>query len=142
MARILLIDDHSAICDLLVTALTISGHTVQVASDGAQGLQDFTTVRPDLVVTDLNLPACDGLEVIKLIKRMRPGVPVIVMSGGFGLHTSLYLDAAAEYGAAAVLRKPFHLATFLEAIDRALAGGCSAESGTEPFAAVPELAAV
>jgi len=142
MSRILLIDDQSAICDLLVTVLTTRGHTVRVARDGVQGLQAFATHRPDLVITDLNMPEMDGLEVIALLQREYPRVPVIVMSGGFGPHTDVYLDVAAEFGAASVLRKPFHLAAFLDTVNRALAGERPVESSAEPFAALPALAAV
>ena len=142
MARILLIDDQSAICDLLVTVLTTRGHTVRVAPDGVQGLQTFAVHRPDLIITDLNMPAMDGLEVIALLQREHPQVPVIVMSGGFGPDTDVYLDVATEFGAAAVLRKPFHLAAFLQAVDRALGLRPPAEASADPFAALPELVAV
>lgn len=142
MARILIIDDHSGIRDLLVTALATDGHTVQVAHDGSHGLQAFAAHRHDLVVTDLYMPDMDGLEVISLLQREHPGVPAIVMSGGFGDHTRRRLEIASEFGAATVLRKPFHLSTLLEAVNRALRRSGAPEASVEPFAPMPELAAV
>ena len=137
MSRVLIIDDHSGIRDLLLTVLQSQGHEACAATDGVDGLQRFLSDRPDLVVADLKMPEMDGLEVVRTLRREHPGVPIIAMSGGFGEHTDLYLDVAVEFGAVAALRKPFRLATFKQAVAEALAHSGPVTSSREPFAAVP-----
>lgn len=137
MSKVLIIDDHTGIRDLLLTVLQTQGHEVGVAADGVAGLQRFLTDQPDVVVVDLKMPEMDGLEVVRALRREHPGVPIIAMSGGFGEHTDLYLDVAVEFGAVAALRKPFRLATFKQAVAEALAHAGPVTSSREPFAAVP-----
>lgn len=137
MSKVLIIDDHTGIRDLLLTVLQSQGHEVGVAADGVAGLQRFLTDSPDVVVVDLKMPEMDGLEVVRTLRREHPGVPIIAMSGGFGEHTDLYLDVAIEFGAVAALRKPFRLATFKQAVAEALAHTGPVTSSREPFAAVP-----
>lgn len=137
MSKVLIIDDHSGIRDLLHTVVQSQGHEASVAADGADGLQRILGDRPDLVVVDLKMPEMDGLEVLRILRREQPGVPVIAMSGGFGEHTDLYLDVAVEFGAVAALRKPFRLATFKQAVAEALAHAGPVTSSREPFAVVP-----
>lgn len=137
MSKVLIIDDHSGIRDLLLTVLRSQGHEVGLADDGVAGLQRFVADAPDVVVVDLKMPEMDGLEVVRTLRREHPGVPIIAMSGGFGEHTDLYLDVAIEFGAVAALRKPFRLATFKQAVAEALAHAGPVTSSREPFASVP-----
>lgn len=137
MSKVLIIDDHSGIRDLLLTVLRSQGHEVCLADDGVAGLQRFVADAPDVVVVDLKMPEMDGLEVVRTLRREHPGVPIIAMSGGFGEHTDLYLDVAIEFGAVAALRKPFRLATFKQAVAEALAHAGPVTSSREPFASVP-----
>jgi len=137
MSKVLIIDDHAGIRDLLLTVLQSQGHDACVAADGTEGLQRFLSDRPDLVVADLKMPDIDGLEVVRTLRREHPEVPVIAMSGGFGEHTGLYLDVAVEFGAVAALRKPFRLATFKQAVAEALTHTGPVTGSREPFAAVP-----
>ncbi len=65
----------------------------------------------DLVVTDLYMPDRDGLEVIKALRRSRPQVTVLAISGASG--TMCYFPLAQSLGAAAVLQKPFAPSAFL-----------------------------
>lgn len=77
MARILLVEDDSAIRIALTGALRDLGHVVQGASTGAQGLRSAVTDPPELVVLDLGLPDLDGWEVLRML-RGTSAVPVIV----------------------------------------------------------------
>jgi CheY-like chemotaxis protein len=137
MSKVLIIDDHNGIRDLLLTVVQSQGHEASVAADGLAGLQQFLSDHPDLVIVDLKMPEMDGLEVVRTLRREQPGVPIIAMSGGFGEHTDLYLDVAVEFGAVAALRKPFRLATFKQAVAEALAHAGPVTSSREPFAVVP-----
>src|SRR3954454_23652396 len=68
MARILIIEDEPASRDLLVTLLGYQGYTVLEARDGVEGLALTLTERPDLVITDILMPAMDGYEFARRVR--------------------------------------------------------------------------
>ena len=68
MARILIIDDDAALLDVLCMAMEDEGHTVLVASDGRAGLERIRSERPDLVVSDVNMPRLDGFSLCKELR--------------------------------------------------------------------------
>ncbi len=142
MARILIIDDQPALCDLLLTVLAAHGHTAFTATDGDDGLRLFRRERPDLVITDLNMPKTDGLGVLAWLQREHPEVPLIVMSGSFVDDTGCYQEIADRFGAVGVLQKPFRLPAFRHAVDSALHALRPPGDSTSPFAALPELIAI
>ena len=78
-ARVLVIEDDPDIALSIRTVLTRSGFTVDDATDGRQGLRDFHTVRPDLVVLDIGLPTLDGWEVLERIRDMSD-IPVLLLT--------------------------------------------------------------
>jgi DNA-binding response OmpR family regulator len=121
MARLLLIDDDALLRDVLATALVRAGHTVFQAGDGHQGAALFRVAPPDLIITDLVMPGCEGIETIATLHRERPGLPIIAMSGNFP-RSPLYLALAAKLGARRTLAKPFNHAVLLRAVDELLAG--------------------
>jgi CheY-like chemotaxis protein len=106
MARVLLIDDDDLLRRVLVKTLTHAGHSVIEAADGAQGMDVFHAASVDVVVTDLVMPVQEGVETIMALKRERPELPVIAMSGGVS-NALLYLDIASKIGADKILPKPF-----------------------------------
>lgn len=77
--RILVIDDEPQITRVLRAALTAQRFDVRTANDGAEGLQIFADWMPDLVVTDLMMPAMSGIEVCRTI-RAGYETPVLVLS--------------------------------------------------------------
>ena len=123
MARVLVIDDEPMIRETVRTFLEASGHTVIEAENGAVGLAHFSQQPFDLVVTDILMPETEGVETIQNIRRLRPDMKIIAMSGS--LSQELYLSAAAKFGANAVLSKPFRAADLRETVARVL----SAEQG-------------
>jgi len=81
-ARIAIIEDNQANLELVKYLLECSGYAVSVARDGRQGVALVTQIRPDLVICDLQMPALDGYEVLKLL-RQDPAlaqVPVIAVT--------------------------------------------------------------
>ena len=120
MARVLIIDDDSAVRDALARALTRAGHVVDRAANGRQGLEAFETESIDLVITDINMPEMDGIEVMNAFRRRGASVPIIAISGGGLMPKELLLTTAAKLGAVEVIPKPFELIDLLEAIDRIL----------------------
>jgi DNA-binding NtrC family response regulator len=81
MAKILVIDDEQGIRNLLDTLLRRKGYDVVLAESGRQGLELFRRERPDVIVLDLKMPEMDGLTVLRQIKNLDPGKPVIILTG-------------------------------------------------------------
>jgi CheY-like chemotaxis protein len=123
MAQILLIDDDALLRDTLRQLLELDGHHVEEACDGAVGLSMLRQrASVDLVITDMLMPQVDGAQVIVEIKRLRPGLPVLAISGGRrSLSTRFNLDTAVLAGAAQSLPKPFGRAALQAAVESALA---------------------
>lgn len=142
MACILIIDDQPALCDLLLTALAARGHTGFAAHSGEEGLRLFQRERPDLVITDLIMPRTDGLGVLDWLHRHHPEVPLIVMSGSFADDTAYYQHVADQYGAVAVLQKPFRLPAFWQTVNSALLALRPPADSASPFVATPGLVAI
>ena len=77
--RILVVDDDVALAEMIGIVLDSEGFTVDHAVDGAQALQAFDRVKPDLILLDLMLPGIDGIEVCRQI-RAKSGVPIIMLT--------------------------------------------------------------
>lgn len=132
MACILIIDDDNVLRDILAKALGHAGHTVFQAPDGLQGV-DLARVAPvDLVLTDLIMPVQEGVETITTLRKERPELPVIAMSGDTA-NAKLYLEIAGKIGARRVLEKPFTPAELLALIDQVLSEG----GGKQPNSSGP-----
>jgi two-component system response regulator PilR (NtrC family) len=80
MDTVLVVDDQDRARNLLGAELREAGFSVISASDGEEGWQSFCRTPPSIVVTDMAMPRCDGIELLRRI-RSRSDVPVIVFSG-------------------------------------------------------------
>ena len=80
MATILVVDDQPRARDLLGAELEDAGFDVLTAEDGDAGWETFCRQDPAVVITDMSMPRCDGIELLRRI-RSRSDVPVIVFSG-------------------------------------------------------------
>jgi CheY-like chemotaxis protein len=79
--RILVIDDNAAIRELLRLVLEEEGYEVIEAADGAEGLQRYQGAPTDLVITDLQMPGMDGLELLRALQSMVPTPVLMAISG-------------------------------------------------------------
>ena len=118
MAKILIVDDDSAVQATIRLLLERAGHSVVVASDGSKGLAIFESGDFDLLFLDIFMPGMDGLETMRLVHQQRPLVPIIVISGNPGGTASGpdYLNMATKLGAVTSLQKPFKPAALLAAV--------------------------
>jgi DNA-binding response OmpR family regulator len=78
--RILVVEDDAAIRRGVVDALQAFGFQTAEAGDGAAGLEMATKVAGDLLLLDLVLPKRDGLSILKEVRAVRPGLPVIILT--------------------------------------------------------------
>jgi DNA-binding response OmpR family regulator len=115
--RILVIDDETSIAQLLEDALTGVGHTVEIAVSGKEGVEMATLSEFDLVMTDLGMPDMSGWEVASQIRRERPNVPIVLVTGWA---TTLSEDEVERCGISAVVHKPFEIQELLDTASRVL----------------------
>ena len=78
--RVLVIEDDDAVRAALRRALTLGGYEVLQATDGEQGLLQAQTAVPDAIVLDLGLPAVDGMEVCRRLRRLGDRTPILMLT--------------------------------------------------------------
>lgn len=95
--RVLLIEDDAALVDVLSLAFEDEGHTVIAARDGIEGLRRAEVDRPDLVVSDVNMPRLDGFTLCRRLRDAGNAVPVILLtSRDSDIDQALGLDLGAD----------------------------------------------
>ena len=93
-----------------------AGYEVIEAADGDAGLRLYREQGADVVLVDVFMPERDGLEMIRALRVAIPRPKIIAMSGGGRIGFDDVLTAAAAFGAARTLRKPFAPSELLTAI--------------------------
>ncbi|MGE5247177.1 MAG: response regulator, partial [Verrucomicrobiota bacterium] len=78
---ILIVDDEANIRQSLEGVLADEGYSCVLAKDGADAIAALQSVEPSLVLLDIWMPGMDGIETLRHIKELRPGIPVVMMSG-------------------------------------------------------------
>jgi len=121
VARILIMDDEEEIRSIIRRALTMAGHEIIEAEDGAVGLRLFQASSFDMVITDLLMPEKEGIETILELREEHPDLRILVVSGGMAGDREGPLADAVSLGADAAVAKPFTVAELLEAVDGLLA---------------------
>ncbi len=104
MARILICDDQDLIRDSLATIMSRDGHEVVAATDGPQALQRIAAQKFDLLITDLKMPKMTGIELLAEAKKLRPEMPVVLMTAFATVQTAV---EAMRLGAYDYIQKPF-----------------------------------
>jgi excisionase family DNA binding protein len=115
--RVLVVDDEATIRDLLSKTLALAEYDVDLAPDGRTALERLRIVPYDLLITDLKMPGVDGLAVIREARRMKPDIPVIIITG---FSTEASAIEAVNLGVAGYLTKPFRVPRVLAAAAKAL----------------------
>ncbi|MBL26943.1 MAG: nitrogen regulation protein NR(I) [Rhodospirillaceae bacterium] len=116
-STILVADDDRAIRTVLGKALGQLGHNVRLTGNGKTLWRWISDGEGDLIITDVLMPDENGLDLLPRIKRIRPDLPIIVMSAQSTLMTAV---KAAERGAYDYLAKPFDLDELVSMVQRAL----------------------
>ena len=119
MKRILIADDDPAIRALMIRVLENKGYTVEAATDGRTALEMITTSPPDLLITDLIMPALTGWSVLSRARQLAPMLPIIIVSG---VQPRVRPEEALFPDTTVFLPKPFAIEQLLATVARLLNG--------------------
>jgi DNA-binding response OmpR family regulator len=99
--KILIVEDDSRFAEILAVFLNEAGYETSFATNSGQGIGKALTERPNLILTDLNLPDMTAVEAIKILKKIpfTSGIPVVVLTAETApqLKTKALKAGAAEY---------------------------------------------
>jgi DNA-binding NtrC family response regulator len=117
-AKILLVDDEPGMLRYIKTLLEVEDHQVATASTGEEALEIVEKgMSPDLVLLDLLMPGIDGLETLESLRKLRPGMKVVMLSC---VNDTKKVVQAIRLGAADYITKPFQKAELDNVIDQCL----------------------
>ena len=119
MAKILIIEDEAAIRRVLTKILTeeSKSYAVEEASDGLEGVEKVKKEDFDLILCDIKMPKMDGVEVLEAIKKIKPEIPLVMISGHGDLDTAVN---TMKMGAFDYISKPPDLNRLLNTVRHAL----------------------
>lgn len=118
-ARILVAEDEALAAMAIEEELQEAGYEVELAFDGQAALLAAQRALPDLLLTDLRMPRLDGGGLIRAVRALAPGLPVVVMSG-FAAATVADDFRRTGEGAVALFAKPLDMDALLAEIARLL----------------------
>lgn len=112
---VLAVDDSRTIRDLLSHALTEAGVDVVLAADGIEGLERLRTMKPDAIISDINMPRLDGFGFIEAVRRQEAfrAIPILVLTTEAAPELRARARAA---GATGWIVKPFDPAKLVKAL--------------------------
>jgi DNA-binding NtrC family response regulator len=119
MSKILIIEDEASIRRVLVKILSEENDTYQVdeAEDGVAGLDKIKNNDYDLVLCDIKMPKMDGVEVLEEVKKIKPEIPMVMISGHGDMETAIH---TMRLGAFDYISKPPDLNRLLNTVRNAL----------------------
>jgi DNA-binding response OmpR family regulator len=120
VATVLIIDDDEILGTIVRDLVALCGYRPILRYSGRDGLACFYETSPDAVVTDILMPDCEGIEIIRKVRNHRPGTPIIAMSAGGRMGAGYVLQTAERMGADFVLRKPFDPGEMTRALHEAV----------------------
>jgi len=116
--RVLLVDDESEFVETLAERMRHRGMDVATSGTGREALDRLEKEPFDVVVLDLQMPGMDGLEALERIKRQKPDIQVVLLTGHATVEKSV---EAMKKGALEFLEKPVDLSDLAEIIHKAKA---------------------
>jgi DNA-binding NtrC family response regulator len=117
--KLLLVDDELEFLEPMKARIERRGMACATAASGAEALAILDASPVDCAVVDVKMPEMDGLELLRRLRRLYPGVPVVLLTG----HASAELGVKGmELGAFEYLLKPIELDELLDTVRRAVAG--------------------
>jgi two-component system response regulator AtoC len=113
--KILVVEDDKNFGRVLAGELRDSGYTIDLAVDGVEAVLKFIEGRHDFVLLDIKMPKLDGINALRIIKKLDPDVPAITYSGNAG---SGEMAESVRAGAIRCLTKPFEITQLKADIQR------------------------
>lgn len=108
MIKVLIVDDDEAWAGLIQEMIESEGiYRVKTAANGEEGYEVFLQFKPDIILTDIQMPGKNGLEMVRDIRTHNPSIRVIYISGDLSRFRSLLEDEKKKYQAS-FLTKPFY----------------------------------
>lgn len=115
--KALVVEDESLLREAIADILSMDFNIVEVAEDGKTALKKLEEFKPDLVVSDVNMPNLDGMEMLKRIRASGADVPVIFVTARGDKEVILN---ALRLGAGDVIEKPFDVSELRTTVHRVL----------------------
>lgn len=117
---VLTVDDSRTMRDMLRLALEDAGFEVVQAEDGVHGLEVLAGIKPNVIITDINMPRMDGFGFIEGVRRdaARRGIPILVLTTE---SDAAKKDRARQAGATGWIVKPFNPTKLVDAVRRVAA---------------------
>lgn len=104
--KLLIVDDNQDLAVLLKIMLEDEGYEVKLAKDGWDGYRSYLLFAPDLIITDIQMPMKNGLELMEVVRAHNPKARAIYMSGDPSSFQSLLEEEKKRYQVS-LLQKPF-----------------------------------
>lgn len=118
MLKVIIADDERLICRLVQNLAdwdALGMEVVAMAENGLEALELVQSEKPDILITDIRMPGCDGLELIRNAKQIMPDLEVVIISGYAHFE---YAQSAMRYGAGYYLLKPIKQAELMETLEK------------------------
>jgi CheY-like chemotaxis protein len=114
--KIIIVEDSDDSRDLLALMLKIQGYSISTASDGQEALRLIKLDCPDLIITDINMPNMNGIELIRQVRQLSEcsHLPIVVMTAYGSGKLSDAISAGADQG----VKKPVDFDSFIDGINR------------------------
>jgi DNA-binding NtrC family response regulator len=122
--KALVIDDEQIVLDSVSRILTEENYQVDVSLSGREGLNQAIGREYDIVLTDIRMPDIGGMRVLRDVKRAKPSLPVLIITGYATVRSAVQ---AMKLGAADYLEKPFTPEQLLKSVASALDSAASQE---------------
>jgi DNA-binding response OmpR family regulator len=130
-ASVLVIDDDRAVLETITATFESYGICVATAHDGIEGLRLFRELQPAMVIIDIIMPEQDGIGAIMRMRRERPSLKIIAMSGGGRIGNSDFLTVAKKLGADQTIAKPFKSAALVAMVQKLVSQSASRDTAAE-----------
>jgi len=111
--KVLVIDDEQIVLDSVKKILTSENYDVEVTLSGKKGIKKAVKNSYDIVLTDIRMPDVNGLIVLRDIKREKPAMPIIIITGYGSVRSAVQ---AMKLGAADYIEKPFDPDEFIKSV--------------------------
>ena len=130
LAKILVVEDNALNIKLFCDLLTAHGHETEPVTDSRDALETARTFKPDLVITDIQLPFVTGIELMEMLRADEElkDVPIMAVTAYAAAGDDERIRAA---GAQAYVSKPISVVRFAETVDQLLEGGRLVEGSSQ-----------